>query len=116
MADTPHFALPFQWSTAAGGGLAALEVEQESMDEISACCEAIIRTVQGQRTSLPTFGRPALEFNEDPALTSSVLTQALQEFEPRVAPLISAAPDDADDLTQVVEALIAPADNEEGGG
>jgi phage baseplate assembly protein W len=116
MTDTPHFALPFQWSTAAGGGLAALEVEQESMDEIASCAEAIIRTVQGQRTSLPTFGIPALEFNEDPALTSSVITQALQEFEPRVAPLISAAPDTGDDLTQIVEALIAPSDNEDGSG
>jgi len=116
MADKPHFTLPFQWALAPAGGLAAREVEQESLDEDAACCEAIIRTVQGERTTLPAFGRPQLEFNSNPELVRATLAQALREFEPRVEPMVSAAPSTDDDLVQIVQALLAPADNEEGGG
>lgn len=107
--DRPHFALPFQFAPASTGGLAAREVEQESVEEIGACCEAIIRTVQGQRTTLPAFGRPQLEFNMEPQLTSVALASALREFEPRVEPLVSSAPSADDDLVQIVEAILSPA-------
>jgi len=114
MTDVPHFALPFQWATATAGGLCARECEQDSSAEIGACAEAVIRTVQGQRTTLPTFGRPQLEFNTSPALTRAMLAQALREHEPRVESLITAEPRADDELVQVVRALIAPADDEEG--
>lgn len=115
MADRPHFTLPFQWALAPEGGLAARECEQESLEEIGACCEAILRTVQGQRTTLPQFGRPQLEFNTNAQVVRATLTQALREFEPRVAPLVTAASSPDDELVQIVQALLAPADNEEGG-
>jgi hypothetical protein len=114
MADVPHFALPFQWAAAPGGGLCALEYEQESVAEVGACCEAIIRTVRGQRTSLPTFGRPQLEFNTSADLTRAVLAQALRDQEPRVQALVTAEPSPGDELVQAVRALIAPADEQEG--
>jgi phage baseplate assembly protein W len=108
----PHFALPFQWAPADQGGLAAREVDQESIDEIGGCAEAILRTVVGERSTLPEFGRPQLEFNTDPELTRSQLADALIRWEPRVSSLITDNPDPADVETQVVRALISPADPE----
>jgi phage baseplate assembly protein W len=112
MTDYPHFALPFQWGIADGGGVAAIEVEQESLDEIGGCVEAILRTTVGQRTTLPDFGRPELEFNTSPEVVRAQLADALLEFEPRVEALITAAPSDDDAEIQIIRALISPADEE----
>ena len=112
--ELPHFTLPFQFVSDGAGGLTAQVCEQESEAEISACCEAILRTVQGQRTTLVDFGRPQLEFNADPELVRATLAAALLEWEPRVQALVTAWPDAADESTQVIRALVAPADSEEG--
>jgi hypothetical protein len=112
--ELPHFTLPFQWAPSPYGGVAAQVADQESVAEIGACCEAIIRTVQGQRTTLPTFGHPQLEFSTQPELIQTVLGQALLDGEPRVQSLVTEAPDPEDELIAVVTALIAPIDNEEG--
>lgn len=114
MTDIPHFTLPFQWTRDPLGGLSAAVAEQESTPEIAGCCEAIIRTVQGQRTSLPAFGRPEFEFNTDPAFARTSIAAALVEWEPRVQSLITAAPDPYDNEVQMVRALIAPHDTVEG--
>lgn len=111
--EVPHFALPFQFAPGGGGTVAALQVEQESTAEIGACCEAIIRTVQGQRTTLPAFGRPELEFITTPDAIRSVIASALQAFEPRVDALVTSAIDPDDEMVQAVRALIAPADDVE---
>ena len=114
MTDIPHFSLPFAWVTSGAGGVCAREVEQESVAEIAGCGEAVIRTVQGERTSLPEFGRPELEFNSNPALTQAALTQALLTFEPRLQSLITAGVDPDDPEVQMVRALLSPIDREEG--
>ena len=85
--ELPHFTLPFQFVSDGAGGLTAQVCEQESEAEIGACCEAILRTVQGQRTTLPDFGRPQLEFNSDPELVRATLAAALLEWEPSVQAL-----------------------------
>ena len=97
-----------------GAGISAEVAEQESVAEIASCCEAIIRTVQGERTTMPEFGRPELEFNSDPAFVRTAIAGALTEFEPRVESLVNAAPDPSDVEIQTVRALIAPRDTEEG--
>lgn len=97
-----------------GAARAAEVAEQESVSEIASCCEAVIRTVQGQRTTMPEFGRPQFEFNSDPAFVRTAIAGALTEFEPRVESLVSAAPDPSDVEIQTVRALIAPRDAEEG--
>jgi hypothetical protein len=111
--EVPHFTLPFQFVPDGAGTVAALQVEQESSDEIAACCEAIIRTVQGQRTTLPAFGHPELEFVATPDTIRVLLHQALLAFEPRVDALVTGAIDPEDELVQIVRALIAPADDVE---
>jgi phage baseplate assembly protein W len=112
--ELPHFTLPFQWVAAGVGDMTAAVADQETIAEIGACVEAIIRTVQGQRTTLPEFGHPELEFNVDPELARSMLAQAIVEFEPRVMALVEAYPDADDVEVQTVRALIAPADDELG--
>ena len=112
--EIPHFRLPFAFVSDGVGGLIADVVEQESIDEIGGCCEAILRTVQGQRTTLPEFGRPELEFNTQPELTRATLAGALLEWEPRVQAFVTDWPDPNDESVQVISALISPADNEEG--
>lgn len=114
MTDIPHFSLPFAWVTSGAGGVTARVNEQESVAEIAACCEAIIRTVQGERTSLPEFGRPELEFNTSSDLTRAALSQALILFEPRVQALITAGVDPDDVEMQIVRAILSPTDREEG--
>jgi hypothetical protein len=111
--ELPHFTLPFQFVSAGSGTAAAAVAEQESTDEIAACCEAVIRTVQGQRSSMPQFGRPEYEFNTDPDFVRSSLAAALLEFEPRVESLIDAEPDTDDNEVQIVRALLAPRDQQE---
>jgi phage baseplate assembly protein W len=112
--EIPHFTLPFSFVSDGTGGLVAGVAEQESVAEIESCAEAILRTVQGQRTTLPDFGRPELEFNTDPELVRATLAAALLEWEPRVQALVTAWPDAADESVQVIRALVAPADSEEG--
>jgi phage baseplate assembly protein W len=87
--------------------------EQESIAEVAACCECIVRTVQGQRTSMPEFGRPELEFS-DPQFAQAAVASALVSFEPRVETMVTADPDESDPEIQIVRALIAPRDTAEG--
>ena len=112
--EFPHFTLPFAWSPSDAGGLGAAVAEQESIAEIAGCVEAIVRTVQGERTTLPEFGIPELEFNADAQLAAAALASAVLTFEPRADALVTGEPDPTDVAVQVIRALIAPADNEEG--
>lgn len=112
--ELPHFTLPFAFTRSPSGGLGAAVVEQESIAEIGGCAEAIIRTVQGQRTTLPDFGVPQLEFNTSADATRAAIAASLVEFEPRVTALIEAAPDDNDPTVQDVRALVSPTDAEQG--
>jgi phage baseplate assembly protein W len=113
MTDLPHFTVPFQFVSSGPGAVVAAVAEQESTDEIASCCEVVIRTVQGQRTSMPEFGRPEYEFNSDPEWVRTSLAGALLEFEPRVQSLIEAAPDASNAETQIVRAILAPSDQQE---
>jgi phage baseplate assembly protein W len=112
--ELPHFTLPFAFTRSPAGGLGAAVVEQESIAEIGGCVEAIIRTVQGQRTTLPDFGVPQLEFNTSADATRAAIAASLIEFEPRVTALIEAAPDADDPTVQDVRALVSPTDAEQG--
>lgn len=112
--EYPHFTLPFQFVPAGAGGLAAAVAEQESIAEIGTCVEAIIRTVQGQRTSLPDFGIPQVEFNTDADATAATVAACVLEYEPRVEALIAATIDPYDEEVQIMRALISPADDEQG--
>ncbi len=80
MAELPHFSLPFRLQ-----GASFAVSEQDTIDEIADCVELILRTEQGQRATLPAFGRPEmLAFTTDRELARVQVQQAIDDSEPRV--------------------------------
>lgn len=57
---TPHLAWPIR--VAPNGNLAT--VEQDSVDDIAACVEVVLRTRPGELAFHPRFGTPDLAFRE----------------------------------------------------
>jgi hypothetical protein len=84
MADIPHLSLPFRF---VGFPYKAAETEQDSIDEIADCVQAILRTEPGQRMGMPEFGiyefafRTAGEDNEH-------IKRTLRRLEPRADTII----------------------------
>jgi len=76
MAETPHFAYPFELN-----GDSVNVVEQDTAEHVLACENVIVRCPVGFRQERPEFGWEFPEFRQtvDPA----VLEEALRRFEPR---------------------------------
>lgn len=74
-----------------------------------------MRTRQGDRDALPTFGRPVILFDVDEATAISALQQAIDEHEPRVQSLVDLDIDDADEALWRIRAMyqIGPDEGEE---
>lgn len=75
MADVPHFDLPFRFVNGK-----AVEVEQDTVEDIVVCIEALLRTRPGQRLDLPTYGTPDPLFQ---GADADDLLNVIQEWEPR---------------------------------
>jgi hypothetical protein len=58
---TPKLAFPFELSAT---GRFAKVVEQDSDEEIEACLEVLLRTVQGTREEVPDYGIPDQTFRQ----------------------------------------------------
>lgn len=73
MADVPHFALPLRFVAGAGktDALAAVTVEQDSLDDVAACVECVIRYRPGERLDNPAFGI------DDPVFVTTLDTEAM---------------------------------------
>lgn len=98
MTDVPHFSLPFRYDRLSDGRQRVAVTEQDTAQEIGDCVELILRTVQGDRATLPDFGRPEeLEFTLDRELARSLVQQAVDEFEPRARTLVENADDETTD-------------------
>jgi hypothetical protein len=92
MTELPHFGQPFRLE---GDHFAV--TEQESANEVADCVELTLRTVQGERRTLPAFGRPDfLEFTSDRELALSETQSAIEEHEPRALPMIERGDTDAE--------------------
>lgn len=100
MPDTPHFALPFRFVN----GHAA-EVEQDTVEDIAACVEAVLRTRPGERDELPEFGTPDLTFTQRPVDTDALL-DAVEEWEPRARLLVEERPDLFDETVARVRVAV----------
>lgn len=90
----PHFALPFR---IVAGAVAVNE--QDTVQDIAACAEAVLRYPVGFCVELPAFGTPDQTFQQggaDPA----VITAALNTWEPRATAELQ--PSAIDDLVQTV--------------
>lgn len=96
MADviTPKLKVPFSIS-----GTSAEVVEQDSVDELAQCVEAIVRTPTGFRESQPEYGMDDPTFTEG-GLDPEDIQDICSVWEPRVSTLISS---EMDELINTVE-------------
>jgi len=78
MADVPHFSYPFRFL-----GGKAVEVEQDSVDDIASCVHAILSVERGELIHMPEFGITDLAFVVNGADTESLI-RAIESQEPRV--------------------------------
>lgn len=101
MADVPHFDLPFRFSQGR-----AVEVEQDSIDDVAACVEAALRTRPHERDEHPEFGTPDLTFSQLP-LSTDALVATVEKSEPRARLLAEVAPDRLDETVARVRLTIA---------
>ena len=98
MPEHPHFSLPFRFEQLADGTRRTAVTEQDTAEEIGDCVELTLRTVQGERGTLPGFGRPeALVFTLERELARSMVQEVVDDAEPRVRAMIEAAPIDSQD-------------------
>lgn len=101
-----HFALPFRFVVDPMGGQGAATTVQDTTAEIADCVELAVRTVAGERLTLPSFGRPeALEFTVEPDLARSQLQIAIDEAEPRARAIVDGDYDPTDPATLRIRAM-----------
>jgi len=77
MTDIPHFAFPFRIS-----GGKAVEVEQDTIDDIASCVHAILSVERGELLHMPGFGVTDLPFLVGSASTEEII-QAIRTQERR---------------------------------
>jgi hypothetical protein len=96
--DRPHFSLPFRFELGRGGRQTIPVTEQDTPAEIGDCVELAVRTEQGQRRTLPPFGRPRhLAFLTDRDVMRAGIEQTIADNEPRAQALVHRAGIDWDD-------------------
>lgn len=101
--EVPHLAFPFRM---APGGHAAV-VEQDSLEDVSACVAVIALTPAGTRIERPEFGVVDLPFlGPDAAL--EVLEAAVAEHEPRAAVVWQEPAEFSDAVATIVAEVSAP--------
>lgn len=99
-----HFDLPFRWGPNGHG----FTVDQDTIDDVSNCVEAIVRTMVGQRAELPDFGIIDPTFDPQPLNLQDIIQRVIQQ-EPRAALLMEQAPDRVDQLIAHVIAKVSTA-------
>lgn len=109
MADVPHFDLPFRFGTDGH----AIEVEQDSLKDVSNCVEAIVSTTVGQRDESPAFGIIDPAFQKQPIDLGSIAEHIIEQ-EPRATTVLSQAPDQFDELVADVLALVSIRQDKQG--
>ena len=89
----PHFGLPFR---VVGTSIAV--TEQDTAAEVADCVELCLRTVQGERATLTSFGRPDnLEFITNRDLAIAEVQQTIEDNEPRALAHIESDDSQADE-------------------
>jgi len=93
MTDLPHLSLPPRLD---GTHLAV--TEQDTAAEVADCVELTLRTVQGERRTLPSFGRPDnLEFITNRDLAVAETQQTIEDNEPRAQGMVESDDSQADE-------------------
>lgn len=97
----PHFDIPFRMV----GNHAAVN-DQDTIEDVDACVEAILRTHTGQRLEVPTFGVPDLTFGLQPLKLGPVINAVLDQ-EPRASMVAEQTPDTFDSYVARITAKVA---------
>lgn len=100
MAEVPHFAIPFRFEFGPDGVRHAAVNEQDSVEDITACVESIIRTPIGYRQELPDFGIRDQTFTQGMINTDDILI-AIAQWEPRAEILIEEDPSKLDQFIAI---------------
>jgi hypothetical protein len=106
----PHLGLPFRLD-----GIAFAVTEQDTSAEVADCVELALRTVQGDRRTLSSFGRPDnLEFISNRDLAQAEIEQTIEDAEPRAQGVVDRDDSQADEGVLRLKAMWAW--TQEGGG
>lgn len=89
--SVPHFNLPFRFAVHADA------VQQSTIDDVTNCVEACLRTHLGWREEEPQFGIDDPVFGQQPINLQPMLSQLLLN-EPRAVVLMTQAPDMLDEM------------------
>ena len=94
----PQWDLPFRVERDRYGNARIPTVDQDSTRAIGNCVELAVRYEQGDRRTLPSFGRPrVLAFTTDREMARVQIQQTIDDWEPRVRSIVRNAPLDPDD-------------------
>ena len=96
MIDTPQFQLPFRFV-----GNRVVEIEEDSIEEVTQCVYAVLVYHRGQLIFNPAFGIPEQLFRERGANLSE-LRRSIEELEPRVTALVQEGTWDLAGLAETV--------------
>lgn len=101
--ETPHFAWPFTFNAAG-----AQVNEQDSLDDVFDCTQAIVACPVGARSDLPGFGIPNPLFAQAPLDTSGI-ARSLTYWEPRASVAAREFPDLVNEATRRVQINVSTA-------
>jgi phage baseplate assembly protein W len=101
VSTVPHFSLPFRIE----GGTVATS-EQDTLEEIADCVEAVLRTTVGARLELPEFGIPDQSFSLNGA-DPHAIDAAVQKWEPRAVTAAQANNESLDDFISQITLNVA---------
>jgi phage baseplate assembly protein W len=102
----PHIAIPFRFVNQNPG--AGVEMnEQDTLDDIYDCVQAICRCTYGFRPELREFGIHDQTFSESDEIDLNLLEVQVSRWEPRASILYEQAPDLLDRLNDIVKLRVA---------
>lgn len=92
----PHLDLPFRF-VSDQGSLTVATVEQDTIDDVANCVQAVLRCPTGFRPELPEFGLDDLTFRMLPIEMQEILDAVLR-WEPRAQITMEKTPEVLDEL------------------
>lgn len=98
--ETPHFALPLRFNRGS-----TVCNEQDTIEDIADCVEAILRTGPGDLGENPDFGTPPLIFQQRPLNLDDVINR-VELWEPRARVVMEEAPIKLDEALARVRATV----------
>lgn len=101
MTDVPHIAYPFRWGPHGN----AVELEQDTLDEITNCVEVVVRTDIGALPDLPEMGITDPTFKR--ITNVNQLSREINTWEPRANVQITTHIDSIDQLVEVVQLQVS---------